>query len=534
MESSLPALALPSAIVLILLVFHSLRVLPLRRASWFWASVCAYGILRGLGVRWVMERLHARAPYVLHDPRFSLLGVSAQEIAGWAIVSYLAWWLADRFCAARSGSRLLPQVAWACLFLGATSWAVESTAVAAGWWHWTVPASGGLLGEVPAIGIVDWFFVGTDFLLPFLVWTAPSHLPRGWRLLSLAAFPLHFGAHLIPGRPDLLPIPWIHLGHWALLGTLLWLALRSTAADRAFAGETSALRTLPLLSIGVILLDLSAVQVFGLARPELAFTLLPLGLVALTSLRPVLGPLASGAAALLGLLFPQLFPSVLPGATAIVLGKPRSSSRRSALGALGLLALVAYGTHARIARREEALQAGLDAALSTRDRGDLEGAARELARLTREFPTYHAPYALLGEIDYRMGRSTDARAAFRSTIRIQPSYVRGYRYLGVLDLLEGNRERAVTEIQAGLRVEPGDLELRYLRLRAGAEREEDFWRQALEAGPAAVENLALLAYEVGDAAGASRAVDEALTRWPDRASLVRMRERLQTTSDHSR
>ena len=60
--------------------------------------------------------------------------------------------------------------------------------MAAGWWHWTVPASQPLLGNVPPIALVDWGCVGIDFLLPFLALTAPALHRRKARFLGLLAF----------------------------------------------------------------------------------------------------------------------------------------------------------------------------------------------------------------------------------------------------------------------------------------------------------------------------------------------------------
>ena len=192
-------LALPSAIVVGALIFHSFRTLERRRALTFWIAALAYGVVRGVLVRVVTERgLHTSVPYVFDERGPSLFGVAAQEIAGWSLVAYLGWWFGCRLArstAPRRRTGLFVQVAWACVFLAAVSWAVESAAAAAGWWHWSLPASYALLGPVPAIALLDWSFVGIDFLLPFLAWTAPALRASRWRWAALAAFPLHFAAH---------------------------------------------------------------------------------------------------------------------------------------------------------------------------------------------------------------------------------------------------------------------------------------------------------------------------------------------------
>jgi hypothetical protein len=284
MEPRVLILALPSLVVLALLAWHSLRSLPRRRAAAFWVSVAVYGVLRGMAVAWVTrEGLGASLPYQIRDPLLSVFGVSLQEVAGWAIVAYLAWWLGERFARQeKKGPRLFLQVAWGCLFLGAISWAVEAAAIAAGWWHWTVPAGSEMLLRVPWIGLVDWFFVGTDFLLPFLVLTAPALAGRPVRFLALLLFPLHMASHLwVAPVAEGVPIPGFHLVHWLLLGLVLWLALRSPVPDEAFAGDSSFLTTLPAAALGIVLLDAALVELLLVERPELLASLGPAVAVAL-------------------------------------------------------------------------------------------------------------------------------------------------------------------------------------------------------------------------------------------------------------
>ena len=77
----------------------------------------------------------------------------------------------------------------------------------------------------PAIGIVDWFFVGIDFLLPFAAITAGWR----WRYATLLFFPAHFAGHLLPGI-------YLHLVHWALVlivATLITPAAANSATEIA-------------------------------------------------------------------------------------------------------------------------------------------------------------------------------------------------------------------------------------------------------------------------------------------------------------
>lgn len=511
MEPRVLILALPSLAVLAVLIWHSWRSLPRRRAAAFWVSVAVYGVLRGMAVAWVTrEGLGASLPYRIRDPLLSVFGVSLQEVAGWAIVAYLAWWLGERFARQeRKGPRLFLQVAWGCLFLGAISWAVEAAAIAAGWWHWTVPAGSGMLLRVPWIGLVDWFFVGTDFLLPFLVLTAPALAGRPVRFLALLLFPLHMAAHLW--------LPGLDAAHWLLLGLVLWLALRSPVEDAAFSGES----LLPAMGLGIVLLDAALVELFLVKRPELLASLGPATAVALQALRPGIGSGLAAGAVVGSLALPPLLLSALPGFSVLVLrfGRRNRWAASALMAALAALALV---THGRAGKAEEDLKRRLDEALLARDRGDLSMAMRELSELSREHPDSHVPLALLGEIQYRTGRLDEARASYEEAVEIKQDFVEGYRYLAVIHLQRGRRDAAAEAAAQGLAVAPGDLELRYLQGRKIGE----LWPEIEAGGPAAAKALAGLAWEVGDAPGAVEALDRGIARWPEDGELRSLRARL--------
>ncbi len=520
MEPRVLILALPSLVVLALLVWHSWRSLPRRRAIAFWVSVAVYGLLRGVAVAWVTrEGLGASLPYEIRDPLLSVFGVSLQEIAGWAIVAYLAWWLGERFARQeKKGPRLFLQVAWGCLFLGAISWAVEAAAIAAGWWHWTVPAGSEVLLRVPWIGLVDWFFVGTDFLLPFLVLTAPALAGRPVRFLALLLFPAHMASHLWVGNlSEGVPIPGFHLVHWLLLGLVIWLALRSPAEDAAFSGPD----WIPAAGLGIVLLDVALVELFLVDRPVLLASVVPAAAVALQALRPGIGSGVAAGAVVGSLALPPLILSALPAFSVLVLrfGRRNRWAAPALMAALASLALVMHG---RVGKAEEDLKRRLDEALLSRDRGDLTAAMKELSELSRVHPDSHVPRALLGEIQYRTGRLEEARASYEEAVEIKQDFVEGYRYLAVIHLQRGRRDAAAESATRGLAVAPGDLELRYLQGREIGE----LWPEIEAQGPAAAKALAGLAYEVGDVNGTVEVLDRGIARWPDDRELRNLRGRV--------
>lgn len=517
-------------------------------------------------MRWITEQgLGAAAPYVIHNPLLTMGGVSLQEVVGWAVVAYLAWWLGERFGgslarpadsgsgslraanratthrsnkpapewteAAPDGAPLFVQVAWGCLLLGAISWAVESAAVGAGWWHWTVPLSAGLLGNVPWIGLVDWFFVGTDFLLPFLALTAPALRRRPpARYLTLLAFPVHFGSHLLTEPVAVaglaLPIPVFHLVHWALLALLLALALRPRPAGRAFAPGVRP--AWPPLALALVLADITLVQLLAVREPRFLASIAPVLATALVVLAPRWTAGIGLAALAGGIVFPPLLLAAVPPLAAALLraGHRHPRARRWALPSLlVLLAVAAWQVHAGAARRDADLRQRLDRALAARDAGDLGRAVADLTATARTHPGSHVPHALLAEIHYRTGRLTEARRSYDAALAVKQDFLPAHRHLAVIALRQGDPAEAAQAAGRGLRIAPIDLELRYLSERAAGGPPPAFWRQSGDT-PQAVEALAGLAFEVDDRQGAAAALEAGLARWPGHLPFYRRKVQL--------
>lgn len=489
-------LALPSVVVLVLLVLHSVRARGVRRALLFWGSVSAYGVARGLGVRLITEKgLGGSFPYVVSDARLPILGVPAQEIAGWGIAAYLAWWIGERLA-----RRLSSQVLGGALFLGSLSLGVEAAAAAAGWWRWTIP-SAGLFG-VPFIGLVDWFFVGADFLFPFLALSTPGPLPRG-RLLTLLVFPAHFAAHLLIAPPaPFLPIPTVHLVHWALLGTLVWLALRSEARGGSAPGTAAgSVRWVPAVALGLVLADLAVVLAFVAGRPEALPALLPALVLAAVALGPGLRMAGGG-----------------PVEAAFRRARGRPAVALFAIAAIGVLALAVHG---RSARAQRDLVGSLDRAIAARDAGDLDAAARQLESVRARHPASHVPAVLLGEIEYRRGSLEAARRHFSDAISIQPGGADAYRRLAVIELRLGRREEARRHAAIGLEIDREDEQLRYLAGAGTGMGLVPLLERLPGLGPDRTYALAALAFEVGDAAAATAMLEAGRARWPQAAALHR-------------
>lgn len=458
MDSRVLYLALPSSLALALAIAHSWKALPRWRALAFWGSVLAYGIIRGLAVGWITQSLGAKFPYELHHPLLKILGVPAQEVIGWALVTYLAWWIGSRY----ARERLFAQAAVGALFLGCVSWAVEAGAVAAGWWHWNVPTASRFFLNVPPIGIVDWFFVATDFLLPFLAITT---LRTPWRFATLLLFPLHFGSHAFTAvLHEAVPIPLFHLVHWLLLALLLALAMHGAATDIPFNERR---RWLPFVAAAIIIAAVALVLLLVVGRPKLLLAIVPLALlVSVSSLRVKI-------------------PRVpWPALVAIVLA-------------------FAWLLHLRMAADEQELQRRLDSALAARDNRRVAEAIFELESLVTDFPNSHVPMAVLGEIYYRSNNPNRARELFERATEIKQDYLDGYRYGAVLARQNGDHVQAGMVARRGLEIAPTDMQLRYLN---GQRVEPSTAEEAM--------TLAGLAFEVGDRSTTLRVLDAAIARWP--------------------
>jgi hypothetical protein len=474
------ALALASSLVLVVLVAHSAWALPARRAAAFWVAVLGYGIVRGIGVRLVTAHgLDASFPYAFHEQGPAFAGVGVQELAGWALVAYLAWWLGSRV----SPRRFFPRIVVACAFLAAASFAVETAAAAAGWWFWNIPAGSEILGPVPSIAIVDWAFVGIDFLLPFVAWTSPESRGRPWRFATLLLFPLHFLSHVFPST--------LASAHGGLVLAVLAAALFSRVEDDSFADESLGVGWIPPAAIVVV------ATVCG--RAVLESGVGPRGLV---------GPAILASTALLG----------RQRGTVQLDVQPR---RAWAVLAAAGIAIAAIGVAS--AHNDARLKKGLDRAIAARDRGDLTIAMGILESL--DDTGSHVPHAMLGEIHYRTGGLSDARREFERAVAIQASFVRGHRFLAVIALRQGDVPCAAACARRGLAVRPDDLELAYLEQYASGAR-ADLSDRALDSGARAASSLVSLAFEVDDRDTALLLAERAVARWPGDARLAEQRRRL--------
>lgn len=413
---SLPPLAVAalSTTALVLLLGHRRANLGDSATAIFVGAAAAYAWLRSGAIGLLSAAAHTDTPYRIVTPLVVVGGVPLQELVGWVSALALAGYLADRLLR-RLGR---PADAWSTALvagfaMAAICLAVESAAVTAGWWSWSLghPANASL--RFPAIALVDWGFVAFDFLLPFELWRRRA--PLGERIAGLLFFPLHFAGHaMMAPVSETLPLSGFDLVHVGLVAAVAAIAFApgrrgddspwpATAAERWRAR---------LLAGGAIIVLTTGMQLAVLQEWRQLWTGLPL------------------AAA------------IIAAVTAKVPNAVRREERRRYLPATWIfLALAAMGLFLRLpealrARDFERFVGRGVAALASRDLG----AARvELSAALERRPGHPDVEWLLGWTELQIGERVAARGHLEAAVAGRPASVEAARYLALLDLLEGRR-----------------------------------------------------------------------------------------------
>lgn len=181
-------------LVLFLIIRDSLKTFGKNKTIAFFISGIIYSILRANFISFTMHLRHnvePTLPYEIHFPIIKILGTTPVEISGWLIVSYLSFRVSSFLL---KGYTIFHKVMLSALFISACSFAIETTAIEADWWRWKVILGNSIFGRVPTMGIIDWAFVGFEFLLPFILFI--NKTPNFLKFLSLLIFPAHILLHL--------------------------------------------------------------------------------------------------------------------------------------------------------------------------------------------------------------------------------------------------------------------------------------------------------------------------------------------------
>lgn len=467
-----------STVALLLLLAHRRANLGGRATAIFVLAAAAYGWLRSTAIGALSESARADAPYRIVTPLASVGGVPLQELIGWLSAVALAGYLADRLL--RRFGR--PADAWstalvAGLGMAAICLAVESAAVTAGWWSWSLQHSASGVLRFPAIALLDWGLVAFDFLLPFELWRRRA--PLGERLAGLLFFPLHLAGHAWTAPVSMkVPLAGFDLVHVGLIAAVAALAFApgGQADDSPWPGtEDERWRAGVLVGGGLVVLTTST-QLGMLGEWRQLWTGLPL------------------AAAILGAVTARIPTSVC-----------RAGKRRYRAATWIFLALLAGGLFLRLPATLRARDFEQLVGRGVRDlaAGDLAAARGELSAALAWRPGHADVHWLLGWVELQAGDRASARGHLEAAVAGRPASVEATRYLALLDLLEGRRGDAAALLQRRRARHSETADLAYLSWAAAEEHSVQEGTPApivATASPAAIREIFALARALGDGA----------------------------------
>ncbi len=464
-------LFLPSALVVLAMVLHSLKQRGARETWLFFGFGLLFGVLRG-NIIWWITTVHfgGRFPYIFTNKLLGIFHDSLQADIGWILTVYLGWCFAERLLARVTGRErsLFHTVSIAALFATALSYAVESTAIALGWWNWNLGVKSRFLIDVPIAGIAAWFSVPIDFFLPFLLLARMrGRVADGWRWAALLIFPLHMLVHLSNDRVGAaLPVTPFNLFYWlAALAALVLPMTRTvelpaypTAKRGSFAARlpTWLVPVVPALSIAIVLGVLLVSDLVIAKRPALLYSLAPLVLLTamvFVPLRPWIFLAVTLPLGLIGgkLLWPLPFVALLVW---IWTEERRLAPlpRRAIVSALPLLLSIFFLRDAR-ARDAVDRRYGEACALgaSLARRGELEGAVRSYDDAIALSP--HNVRALEEVAQVHLQRKDYARAesTYRRLLELRPISPELMNNLGNVLMLQGRQPEAIEAYRTALR-----------------------------------------------------------------------------------
>jgi hypothetical protein len=237
-----------------------------------------YGLVRALWIEHLTrEEFGTLFPYLMNFPVIKIGPVSLQEVVGWSVASTIAWFISDRLLLRFKIQPAPHRIAAIAFFiLAGLCLAVESAAIEAGWWIWTIKQPvAGIFGRVPYVGLLDWGFVAFDFLLPYLLFTQTVSWPK--RLIGLLLFPFHFYSHskVIPLNEPV-PLAMNDLSHAMIFAYVVICAIGEKGKSILPEPAKEKFRWLLPLSILIICGSTILACVFESNKPSAALYTLPL------------------------------------------------------------------------------------------------------------------------------------------------------------------------------------------------------------------------------------------------------------------
>jgi hypothetical protein len=391
-------LAIPATCILALLLDYVRRNSGWNTAWSFAVSCACFGIVRGAWVASISRSHSVPMPYRMAGS-VRIADTSPMEVAGWMLAVALAWVAGAaivRLFGSRPGNEPPFRIAFTgALILAALSLAVETAAIAAGWWTWSIPPPADVLMRVPKIAMVDWAFVAFDFLLPFLLFTRPAKALD--RALAFSLFPLHFLSHLylIPPFPSV-PLSFYELTHYGIPLWVLWRAVGESPSAARSKPEWGFF--VPGLAALLVAAD-TALTVYLAREPRTLVFILPLAAVGLLALFAASRKETSAPAATPSALLPWLL---------------RGTAIAVALAVLLLVQLPAN-------RRREGYARNLVDGVAKLNAGDWAGAQAQLQEAVTLRPDKAEPHLVLALALVQLGRKDEAARELNDALRIKPA-----------------------------------------------------------------------------------------------------------------
>ena len=495
-------LFVPSVLAVAGLFWHAWRYRGRRIALTFFPAAFLFGVIRGNAIHWIaVDFQDGVMPYVFTNPVVQIFSASVQAVIGWVFAIYVSWWLAERILVRIPALRgdLMATVGLACVGMGAVAYGVEAGAAATGWWLWSIPTYNRFFTGVPAVGIVEWFAVGYEFLIPYLLAMCSPYRRRAWLHALWGMYLFHLFLHAF-GDPiaTWLPTQPFVVWHWVGLLAMAVLALAGVCRVRvetaAGGSEQRSPHGVMWGATGLFAAVMAVAQAGIGERPELLVSLVPLALLMLLAAprTPLRWVLLAGAAAWGGARFGLAFLPCPVVAFLLLEARARWEGRRIfQVGVLAALAGVGAGVYLdgmAHSRRCAAYLSHLQQADLYARQGRTELAAREWEAARAADPEdvesyYQVGYAFghqgrfrlaidqyrkaltveprlfLGHFDLgyaleSVGDVRGAKAAYRRSIELAPRFYQGYLSLGILYMETGSADSAAACFERATEIEP--------------------------------------------------------------------------------
>lgn len=491
--NSILLLGIPSIFVFALLAIYLYKNVGMKLTLAYFISAIGYGILRGSVLDYLIrDDFGPLFPYLMNSPALRIGIVSVQEVIGWSVAVLLSWILADRILRRIQVIPSPHRVALIAFFcMSAICWAVETAAIGAGWWTWTIKQPvHPIFGKVPLIGLLDWGFVAFDFLLPFLLFASVASLNA--RLISLTLFPLHFFFHpKLTVLPEPVPLTPNDLMHTGIFAYVLARSIEDKSVPLLKEPSKDRVRWFPSIALVIIVAATAAAELFVAKNPKLILGSVPLLLLGI-----------------LAFALPFSMPEIRPSITQ---KRGEKKSEWQALYWFGIFLMffvITYLIRVPFYRRTQQFMERVSQGIESWNRGDLRTAEDKLKEAVRIRPDQPSGHAVLAQLYLQQQRWKDARAQAEKALELNPTQRDALLLLATIDLKEMRWNESWKRASYGNSLYPDRAEFLYLR--GIAEKNMDAFRQnssqtiqlametARDGGLEGRRSLARLAFFFGD------------------------------------